>query len=319
MNGASWGLRLLPTSARYVPAEATIAALSPLLKKQRRIAELNFALAFNHPAGSAEPMRLARESQRNYARMGADFLRLRTMTPQEVLRWGQPWGEEYLAAARKQGRGVIFALAHFGSWDVAAAYAQAFGQRLTLVTESSWSSELVASSRLGKGLQIAPREKALRLVFRALSRNECVAIISDLVEDEFQTGQVQFFGRATRFPLGPARLARRTGAGVMVCAAVRLKDGTYRVEGKEPLWADPAVPEKQAVLDLTAAIALRFEILIRAFPEQWYPFRPVWPELIRGVPVVKQPVPDGGPALQRPGRGIVRKRSAETAGEDHGR
>src|SRR5919201_1179210 len=277
MEGLGRGLRLLPPGSRYLPADGLAAGLKPLLRKQRRQAEANYAIMLDLPSDHPRVRGLARQSLRNYARMATDFLRVRTMTRDQVLAWGRPMGEDYFAAALAEGRGVIFALAHCGSWDVAAAYALAYGVKLTIVTEDSWTSRLVASSRQGFGVTLAPRQSALRLTFKALARNEVVAIIADLVEKGFQTVTVPFFGKPAPFPVGPARLAHRTGAAVMVCSGFRMADGSYRIEGQTPLHIDRSLPEAQAVATLTAQIAARFEALIGAHPEQWYPYRPVWP------------------------------------------
>jgi KDO2-lipid IV(A) lauroyltransferase len=273
---------------------------------------------------------LAAASLRNFGRMGSDFLRVRTMTPEQVLRWGTAVGEDHFAAAMAEGKGAIFALAHFGSWDVAAAYAQAYGLKLTIVTESDWTSELVASSRISRGMTLAPRDRALRLALKALARRETVAIITDIVRPGFQAVDVPFFGHPTPFPLGPARIAIKTGAPILITAGLRLSDGRYRIEAQPAIHADPRLEPDQAAIQLTAAIAARLEGLIAAYPEQWYPFRPMWPqvdleripavprpefELAAGVPVVEQPVEQRPPVRPRSAGRIVRQRGGQAAGE----
>jgi lauroyl/myristoyl acyltransferase len=123
-----------------------------------------------------------------------------------------------------------------------------------------------------------PRAQSLRALFRALARDECVVLLGDIAPEGVETAQVPFFGRPAPFPLGPARLAQRTRAPILVISCVRMPDYTYRLEAQPPLRADPTRPADAAVLDLTAAIAARFERLIAAWPEQWYPFHPVWPD-----------------------------------------
>ncbi len=220
--------------------------------------------------------RLARLSIRNFGRMAIDFLAARTMSEAEVLEWITPVGEEYLAEAFAHGRGVILALAHHGSWDVAAAFAQSYGCKLTVVTESNWMAELVAGARTDRGVTLAPRDRSPRALFRALARNECVAIVCDIAEDEFQTIEVPFFGRPAPLPLGPARLAQHTRSPILVVSNVRLADGRYRITGYPLLWADQTLPEDEAVRALTASLAAGFERIVAACPEQWYPFHPIW-------------------------------------------
>lgn len=330
MNGVSHALRLLPARERYRPSDALVTALGLPLKRTRKTAQRNFAIMLGRAPDDPKVKQLAAASLRNFGRMSSDFLRVRTMTPKEVLGWGEAAGEDHLAAALAEGKGAIFALAHFGSWDVPAAYAQAYGLKLTIVTESDWSSQLVAASRVSRGMTLAPRDRALRLALRALARGETVAIISDIVRPGFQAIDVPFFGQRTPFPLGTARIAIKTGAPVLVTAGLRLPDGKYRIEAQPAMRPDPRLAPEDAAAQLTAAIAARLERLIAAYPEQWYPFRPIWPqvdleripavprpefELPARVPVVEEPVEQRPGMHPRSAGGVVGQRGSHAAGQ----
>jgi KDO2-lipid IV(A) lauroyltransferase len=278
LDGVSRTVRRLPPGRRYLPADAITRPLARWWPR-RPIVEANFATMLGRPAGDPLVRSLARRSVLNFGRMATDFLAVRSMSDAEVLAWVTPVGVEYLNEALSGRRGVIMALPHFGSWDVAAAYCQAAGWNLTVVTESNWVTELVARARGDHGVVLAPRDRLLRAIFRALARNECVAMLSDIAQDGLQTIEVPFFGRPAAFPMGPARLAQRTGAPIMVIGCTRLPDRTYRIEGLPPLYADPTLAQDQAVSALTAAVAAGFAHFIAACPAQWYPFHPVWPNM----------------------------------------
>lgn len=278
MDGLSYSLRRLPPALRYLPADAITHPLAALWSSRRPIIEANFAVMLGRSRPDPYVRALARRSVHNFGRMAIDFLAARTMTGAEILSWVTPIGKEYLDGALAEGRGAILALPHFGSWDVAAAFAQASGWQLTVVTQSNWVTELAARARSAHGVTLAPRDHSLRAIFRALARNECVAILSDIAQDGLQTACVPFFGRPAPFPLGPARLAQRTGAPVLVIGCRRLTDHSYRIESLPPLRVDPHLPADDAVVALTAAIAAGFEQHIGGCPEQWYPFHPVWAE-----------------------------------------
>lgn len=278
MDAVSYTLRHMPSALRYLPADAITRPLAALWSSRRPIIEANFAAMLGRPITDPRVRALARQSIHNFGRMAIDFLRVRTMSDAEILAWVTPIGVEHLDAALHEGRGAILALPHCGSWDVAAAFAQAYGWRLTVITESNWVTELAARARSAHGVTLAPRDRSLRAVFRALARNDCVAILSDIAHDGLQTTSVPFFGQPAPFPMGPARLAQRTGAPILVIGCVRLADKTYRIEGQAPLHANPDLPAEEAVIALTAAIAAGFEQFIAACPAQWYPYHPVWPD-----------------------------------------
>jgi KDO2-lipid IV(A) lauroyltransferase len=281
MDGVSRALRLVPARARYLPADAITLPLG-LLWVRRGVPSgdplvHNVAVALGRPPGNPRVRAVAARAVRNFGRMASDFLVVRTMTAAQVRAWVTTSGEQHLYTALAAGHGVIFALPHVGSWDVAAAYSAAAYGPLTVVVESNWATELVAGSRTKQGVTLAARDRSLRAVLRALARNECVAIMSDLAREGLQMAEVPFFGRAAPFPLGPARLARHTGAAILVVDCVRLPDGRYRLEAQPPLRSDPHLPAAQDAVALTAAIAAGFERIIRAYPDQWYPFGRIWP------------------------------------------
>ena len=278
MNGVSQALRRLPQGGRYRLADALTAPLLPALAGRRRVIATNYATMLHIGPSVPRVQWLTRSSIQNYARMAMDFLAVRTMSDAEVLGWVEAVGTEHLDAALRASRGVIFALPHVGSWDVAAVFAQAYGYQLTVVTESNWVTELVAGSRAGHGVTLAPRDHSLRLLFRALARNECVVMLSDIAQDGLQLLAVPFFGTPAPFPMGPGRLAQHTGAPLLVISSVRLANGRYRVEAQPPLWPDRSAPAEEEARRLTQAMVAGFERIIAAYPEQWYPFHPIWPQ-----------------------------------------
>lgn len=275
MDGISHTLRAIPARRRYVLADTLTGALAALWR--RPLIAQNFAAMLGVTPTHPRAQRLARASVRNYGRMAIDFLMVRTMTRAEVLAWIQPRHAEYLDAALQGGRGAILALPHVGSWDVAAAFAQAYGYQLNVVTESNWVAELVAGSRDGQGVALIPRDKSLRPLFRALARNECAVMLADIVQDEMQAIDAPFFGRPAPFPLGPARLSQHTGAPIVVASCVRLPDNTYQIEAQPPLYPPDDRTAEEATAALATAVAAGFERIVAANPAQWYPFHAVWP------------------------------------------
>lgn len=306
MDLGSRGSRGMPPRLRYRLADAVTTPLALLWPRQRLI-EANFARMLSEPARSPHVRALARASVRNYGRMAMDFLAVRTMPQRDVLRWASSAGEEYFRAATRDGHGAIFALPHVGSWDVALAFAQAYGLHLTVVTENNWVTSLVAGSRRQHGVTLAPRDqtRSLRVLFAALKRNECVVLLSDIANRGVQTLDVPFFGAPAPFPTGPARLAQRAGSPILVITSVKLADGTYRIAAQEPLRANRSQPAERETERLTAAIADGFARVIAAFPAQWYPFHPVWPE----------PAPQLPPVVTRDTRDVPRVAQTDATGE----
>lgn len=277
-RGVSHLVRAAPVPLRYAPADAVTALLARVWLG-RIYLKRNYATLTGLPADGPVVQALARRSLRNFGRMAVDFLAARAMRADELLRWVTPVGEPYLAEARAAGRGVIFAMPHLGSWDVAGAYAAAYGFPVTVVVENDLTARLVAGARAYEGVTIVARDRSLRALFTALARNEGVVLISDIAHGDTPTTRVPFFGRLAAFPTGPAQLAIRTGAPVIVLGCVRLDGGTYRIEGEAPLWPAAVAtrsPGEAAVHDLTARIVAGYARLVARYPDHWYPFHQVW-------------------------------------------
>lgn len=275
MDGVSHSLRLLPPRLRYLPANVVTFPLSYVWR--RRVISTNYAAILHASPDDPGVRAIARESIRNYGRMAIDFLSARTKDPDDIARQVRSESYEHYYDAVKDNHGVIFVLPHAGSWDIAAIIAGALGVKLTVVTEGDWVTQLVSGSRLTHGVTLVPRNQSLRALFRALSRNEAVVLLSDLANSGVQTINVAFFGRPAPFPDGPARLAYRTGAPVMVISCIRMPDHTYVMEAQSPLRSDPSRSEEENIVALTAGMAAGFQRVIARYPEHWYPYHPVWP------------------------------------------
>lgn len=277
LDVVSQGLRRVPPRVRYAPADVLTTPLARLWSR-REIVARNFALMLDTSLGDPRVWHLTSASIRNFGHMAIDFLRTRTMPDEELMQRVTRVGEEAFHEVLSHGRGVIFALPHAGCWDVAAVYARAYGAPITVVTEDNWATQLVAGSRAEHGVTLAPRDRSLRQLFRALRSNECVVMLADMANDGVQTLDVPFFGRPAPFPDGPARLSQRTGAPIMVVACVRRPGERYYIEAQPPISVDTSLPPEDAITDLTARMAQGFERIIARDPDQWYPFHPIWPE-----------------------------------------
>lgn len=235
-----------------------------------------------HPA-SPVVRRLARRSFRYYALYLVDVVRqlamVETNPDEAVITHG--WHE--LDRALALGRGAIIVAIHCGSWDRAATLLSRRGYRAHLVVDTlpmPWLNALIHRMREQYGLGIIPVEQpgGLRAIYAALARNEIVVL---LIDRPLRSGglPVSLFGRPTRLPAGPASLVRRTGAALLHAYLVR-RPGLVSLAGAiEPILVGSGSHHR--ALDerwLTEQIIDHIERLILAHPEQWYMFRPMWPE-----------------------------------------
>ena len=241
----------------------------------RELEEQRMRTAANHrrcnPALSpAEARRLARRSYREYVAMILDSIWAESQNPSAVMRHVHVRGRAQLDRTRD---GAVFAISHFGNWDIAATAAVALGVRITTVMGpviSPFLSSLVAWSREHKGLELYSPERAARGLIRALRARRVVSLMAD-VPEAGPTVVVQYCGGPVRFSSVPARLAMAERKPLMPVACWRAGSGWV-------LEIHPAVPIQPGddETDVTARVAKVLEPTVLRHPEQWYPFHDVY-------------------------------------------
>lgn len=263
-------LRAVPPGVRYAAAAPGGSAWFWLSAGQRRAALDNYAAVLGTDRDDPRVAGVARRAFQNYGRMLMDFLLLGGLSREEIKQRVTHDGREHLDAALKKGRGVIMAVPHMGSWDMAGSYAAALGYRVWAVAEKFPGSldDAVVATRQSFGMKVVTLGRAaVRTLTEALQSNGVVALVCDL--EQGPGVQVRFFGRSAIVPGGPAALALKNGAAVIPAAQYSTSPGHYHVHLDAPLELS-AGDTKEGVMQ---RVVSRFEDFIRERPDQWYAFR----------------------------------------------
>lgn len=226
-----------------------------LFPRLRRLAERNVARVLPDVA----PRAFVRGVYRSLgARLGDTVASLgRPRAPLPFL----PGAREVLEAAVAEGRGVVFASAHLGPWEHVAASLVAHGVPLTVVAREPYDprfAELYARLRHGVRTVYRGADGAGVALVRVLRRGGVLGVPMDLAS-RVASVTVPFLGHDARTAVGPARLALRTGAAVVV--------GTATPEGL--FFARVAREAKADEIDLTARINEALGERVLAWPEAW--------------------------------------------------
>jgi len=266
-------LRAVPAGLRYGAATPGGAAWFWLSRAQRRAALVNYAAVLDREPSDPEVARVARRAFQNYGRMLTDFVLLGDLSKEEVMARAVAPHLHLLDEAIDKGRGVILALPHMGSWDMAAAFGTAAGYDMAAVAERFPGSldDAIVRNRNRFGLRvIAVGRSAVREIREALSLNRFVALLCDL--EQGPGVEVRFFGRRAVVPAGPAAFALKSGAPVLIVHTYATSPGHYHIAIENaPEW-----PADETNAGVMQSIIARFESYIRARPDQWYAFRPIF-------------------------------------------
>lgn len=229
----------------------------------------------------AEFEELVKAGVRSYARYWMEAFRLPSLSRERAVATLDMDGEQILKDAHAAGKGVIVALPHAGNWDHAGAWACYEGMPLTTVAERLKPEDLYrrfVAYRESLGMEILPLSggdrPALDVLADRLTAGGLVVLLAD--RDLSSRGiQVDFFGGRTRMPGGPALLALRTGAPLLV-ASLWFDGDRSRVKVEGPLPVPTEGTRTEQIAALTQAVADRLAAGIAAHPEDWHMLQRLW-------------------------------------------
>jgi KDO2-lipid IV(A) lauroyltransferase len=92
--------------------------------------------------------------------------------------------------------------------------------------------------------------------------------------------QPAFFGYETNLPVAYVRMAKEAGAPVFIMAATSQPDGTYYLEGSDPIWMESSEDLETEILTNANKVLKEAEGLIMKYAHQWAMFYPIWPQFL---------------------------------------
>lgn len=238
---------------------------------RRRLAQQQVDAAFPE-LDDAERKRIVRGAYENLGRVAIESALVSRMSRGAVLDLFHPAdGWEHIAEPVSRGQGVIIVSAHFGNWELAAAYLAARELKTDVVVRrltNPLADAYVLRSRRRLGWTAVADRDAVRHIPRALAAGHVVPMLADQGVKGLASTFVPFFGRLARTPKGPAVLARRLGAPCVMAAIVRQPDNRYKLTFVPVPVVDTGDRERD-VDAVVAAYTSLIEQWIRRHPEQY--------------------------------------------------
>jgi Kdo2-lipid IVA lauroyltransferase/acyltransferase len=208
----------------------------------------------------------------NLGRMMADFARFPRLNRANIEELIVYDGFEHFARAKEQGRGLIFLTAHFGCWELGSFAHGIHGYPVAFVVrqlDNPLIDRLINRYRCRSGGRPIEKRDFAREVLRALKDGESVGILMDQNMLASEGVFVEFFGRLASTTTGPARIARKTDAPLVLGLVIwDHKLGKYRLRFESVEWIHCAKPEDEIQAN-TANFTRRLEEYVRRYPDQW--------------------------------------------------
>ncbi|HTB22238.1 MAG TPA: lysophospholipid acyltransferase family protein [bacterium] len=205
-------------------------------------------------------------------RSAAEFFRLSAPESAGPDAWvAEVEGFEHLERPVREGRGVVAVTAHFGHWELLAAWV---ARRLptAVVARQAYDPRLDAvltARRERNKITVFGRNTSVRPILRWLNEGKVLGVLADQ-DTGVDSLYVEFFGLPSKTPSGPAVLAQATGSDLVCGFCFRRPDGRYR------LVFSPAIPVPPraggGALELWGVVqeyTRRTEAAIREAPGLW--------------------------------------------------
>jgi len=239
------------------------------LPRRWKTATSNLAAAFpDLPA--AERERIARNALSNAGRIGAEIIKSRHLSKEQLFEKVRFENMEVLDAALAEGKGVILNTGHLGNWETTGVTLTAHGYKLGVVgrlIKNPFVDSWLRETRCRFGLNLIAHKNPFFTSVKWLKGGNITAI---LIDHNIRKGGVfiPFFGRPAATSNLSALLAVRLGSPIVSVAITRQgSTQTCRIEG--PLRADPNADPEAEIQRLTVAMVKQLEDYVRRSPEDW--------------------------------------------------
>jgi KDO2-lipid IV(A) lauroyltransferase len=240
--------------------------LDAVVPRLRQTAYTNLSLAYPGE-DTAWRKRTVDGVYRSIGRLLVALARFPRINESNVAEWIRYEGFEHYERAKERGRGVLFATAHLGNWELSAFAHALLTEKMNIVVrplDNPLIDDLVETRRALSGNTLLSKRDFARSILHALRDNEPVGILVDQNSAGDNSAFVPFFGRQACTNLTFAKLAERSGAAVIPGFALWNEN-----ERRYVLRFYPPVAMTGDAVEDTALIQAAVEAAIRECPEQW--------------------------------------------------
>ncbi|MDD5643898.1 MAG: lysophospholipid acyltransferase family protein [bacterium] len=232
----------------------------------------NLARVFSGVKSEREIRLIAKNVYKNICITSLEFPKMPHMTDAEFFAATDYKKEQidYLWELLKREKGVIFASAHMGNWEMLAEFGARLGFNMSILFKPSTNPYL---NKIWFGLRgnnkLIDISKDLSSVVRRLRANEVICLLFD--ENARNRGiMLDFFGKPASTYKGPAYFALKTGCPIVCLYFIRKKeDARHKFIIERTVWPERTGNLEQDMLHILKQMNESLEQVIRQYPEQW--------------------------------------------------
>lgn len=260
--GAIWGsLGSLPPRMRSKLGAKLGALYGTLPSRSRTIAELQLQVFLKDPNYRVT----CRNHFANLGRATLESMNLKAVLRDPSFELQVP-NQEYLTSILQNQKPGIFFTAHYGNWDLLAAWTVAQGRPLVVVARPARNPHfhtLLRNLRSSYGVETIWRgeSSALKAIIATLDRGAIIGAVIDQ-DTDVRSEQVPFFGCSAKTPSALAELAHRKK--IPVASAFISREEGFRFR----LHLTP-LPIEHSPQEILQEYHRNLEAVVREYPDQW--------------------------------------------------
>ena len=246
-----------------------------LNRKARKQAGRNLDIIYaENPVSSAEKERIIRRLFINFASSAFEYLKIGAITAENHLQFVRIENSDAFDRAVGEGKGVLAISAHMGNWEILGSIGAKMGKNIGAVIHrqlnpytDKWLREI--REKNGKIRCFYDEVSNMRQVVAHLKGNGILAILADEIYP-IKPVVVPFFGRPAATPDGPAKLHLLYGSPLVICFAVKQRDGKYLLTFDGPYHFEKCGDLRKDCEVIMTWINSKYEAMIRKYPDQWF-------------------------------------------------
>lgn len=228
---------------------------------------------------SADVEKISWISWRNFIFSCVDMMRIPAMTGPWVRSVVKDENMEPMLNEIKNGRGVIIATIHMGSWEMAGMACMIYGIpmfSLAAKQKNPYVDEYMNRMRAKTGFETLLRTRnVLKGIVDRIKAGKALAILPDL-RSPTKAITVDFLGKQANVGGGLGLIARQTGAPVFPAIITRQGWSGHFYRVFDPVYADKTVEKHEDWRRITQQVFDIYDKCVRAEPEQWFWFNKRW-------------------------------------------
>ncbi len=179
---------------------------------------------------------------------------------------------EPMVDLHRQGKGIVWATAHIGVWDVAGYVCALMGIPVTSVFRPSpipGIDRILTDLRTGSGQVVVAKHNVVPTLRRALGRKETIGLLCDSAGRRGDSFPI-FLGTRAAAVATPALLSLHSGAPVVVCTAMRTGRFRFAMRVWDIIPAESTGDRGADTERILQRIHDGLSKAVAAHPEQWF-------------------------------------------------